>query len=165
MNAKLVILGTIAGALTLFAWETLSHTALPWHASLAPEMRRSATLLGVVLGRQLVLDLVAAFMVLIVLVRLPRVSPFQCAMVAALMALAVSASVLVSDWNWYGSGTTWILVRTLDRSIGYGLMGLALGAVINRFSGRARTDEWGGVGAPASAYQPNVGSPFSGTPR
>lgn len=165
MSAKLVILGTLAGALTLFAWETFAHAVLPWYAALAPEMRSSAKMLGIVLGRQLVLDLVAGFLVLIVLVRLPRVSAFQCAIVAALMAFAVSASVLVSDWNWYGSSTVWILVMPLDRSIGYGLMGFALGAVINRYSGRARTDEWGGVGVPASAYQPNVGSPFSGTPR
>jgi hypothetical protein len=101
------------------------------------------------LSRQFALDVCVALILLLAMLRVPRASTTLYAIWAASAALAVSASVFVSDWNWYGFGAAWTIVNTLDRTIGYGLMGLALGAAINKWSGRVRTDEWGGVKAAA----------------
>lgn len=186
MNAKLLTLGTLAGALTLFAWETISNTAIPWHAatyrsftdsnavvqaikagapengmyidirgvvaavSFTPDMRDKSTLVGPMIARQFALDVVVALVLLLALQRFPRASTGQYAFVFAVGALAVSASIFVSNWNWYGFGAGWTVVNLIDRTIGYGLMGLALGAAINKWSGRVTTDEWGGVKAAGS---------------
>jgi hypothetical protein len=183
MNAKLLVLGTLSGALALFAWETVSNTVIPWHTptmrtfadsnavvqaikanapenglyvemrgivaavSFSPDMKDRQSLIGLMLGRQLALDLVAAFLVLVVLARLPRATNTQYALWTGGIALAVAASAFVSNWNWYGFPAAFTLVNTIDRGIGYSIMGLALGAAINKWSGRVRTDEWGGVKA------------------
>lgn len=198
MNAKLLVLGTLAGALTLFAWETISNAVIPWHAatmrtftdsnavvqaikanapengmyvemrgivaavSFTPDMKDKSTLLPLMLGRQFVLDLAVALVLLLAMQRLPRASNMQYAFGTAAIALAVSASIFVSDWNWYGFGTAWTVVNTIDRMIGYGLMGLALGASVNRWPGRMRTDEWGGVKAPGGVPS-SMGSPTPGS--
>lgn len=197
MNAKLLVLGTLSGALTLFVWETVSNTVIPWHGStmrsftdsnavvqaikanaptngvyvemrgivaavsFTPDMKDKSALLGLMLGRQFVLDLAVAFVLLLAMLRLPRASNRQYAFGTAAVALAVSASILVSNWNWYGFGAAWTIVNTLDRTIGYGLMGFALGAAVNKWSGRSRTDEWGGVKAPGGLPS-TMGSPTSG---
>lgn len=197
MNARLLLLGTLAGALTLFAWETISNAAIPWHAStmrsftdsnavvqaikanaptngmyveargivaavsFTPDNRDKSTLMGLMLGRQFALDLVVAFVLLLAMLRLPRASNSQYALGTAAVALALSASIFVSEWNWYGFGTAWTVVNVIDRTIGYGLTGLVLGAVVNKWSGRSRTDEWGGVKAPGGLPS-TMGSPTSG---
>ena len=184
MNTRLLVLGTLAGALTLFAWESVSNTAIPWHSatmrsfrdssavvqaiktnisangmyvdargvvaavSLTPELKDKSGLLGLMLTRQFALDMVASFLVLLAMLRMPRATTSQYVIMTAALSLAVSASVLVSDWNWYGFGAAWTLVNTIDRTIGYVLMALVLAIAINRWSGRVRTDEWGGVRAP-----------------
>ncbi|MEX2152919.1 MAG: hypothetical protein WD825_06230 [Gemmatimonadaceae bacterium] len=145
MNAKLLVRGTLAGALTLFAWETISKTLIPWPA---PDLTEKSALLGLMLGRQFALDLVVAFVVLMALLRFPRATAGQYAVGTAALALAVSASAFVSEWNWYGFGAAWTVVNAVDRVIGYGLLGLVLGAAINKWNGRVNTNEWSGVQAP-----------------
>jgi hypothetical protein len=183
MNAKLLVLGTLAGALTLFAWETVSNAVIPWHeqtmrtftdsnaavqairanapengmyvdlrgvvaaVSFTPDMASKESLFGLMLARQFALDLVVALILLVAMSRLPRATNRQYAVGTGTIAFAVAASVLVSNWNWYGFGTAWTIVNVLDRTIGYALMGLALGAAVNKWSGRMRTDEWGGIRA------------------
>jgi hypothetical protein len=200
MNAKLLVLGTLAGALTLFVWETVSNTVIPWHTAtmrtftdstavvqavkanapangiyvdsrgvfaavaLLPEAKDRTALVGLMLGRQLLIDLAAALIVLVTLAQLPRAAALQYAAGTAALAFAVSTSLLVSDWNWYGFGPAWTVVNLLDRTIGYALMGLALGAAINKWSPRVRTDEWGGVKAP-SGVPSSVGAPGAGVKR
>ena len=186
MTARRFILGTLAGALTLFVWETLSNTVIPWHratyrgftdstavvqavranapengmyvdgrgvvaaVAFGPDMASRESLLGLMLGRQLALDLAVAAVVLVLLTSLPRMPVRQYAMTTAAAALAVSASVFGSDWNWYGFGTGWTLVNMVDRAIGYALVGLVMGALINKWTARTKTDEWGGVRASGS---------------
>ena len=181
MTTRQLLLAALAGALTLFSWEALSNTVLPWHArtmrsfadssavvqviqsnargngvyvdprgviaavSFAPDMSSRDTLLGLMLGRQLLLNLALAFIVLLVFRRLPPASTRQYALGTAAMAFAVSASILVSNWNWYGFSVSWTVVNTIDRTIGYGLLGLVLGALVSKASGRSTTDEWNGV--------------------
>lgn len=145
MNAKRLALATLTGALTLFAWEAISKTLIPWPE---PAMTDKSALLGLMLGRQFALDLVVAFVVLMALLRLPRATTGQYVFGTAALALAVSASAFVSDWNWYGFGAAWTVVNTVDRVVGYGLLGLVLGAAINKWNGRVNTNEWSGVQAP-----------------
>ena len=184
MNAKTLLLGTIFGTLTLFAWESVSNTVIPWHAptmkafkdsnavvqtikanaptngmyietrgvvaavSFLPDMRSKTTLLGLMLGRQFVLDVAVALILLLTILRLPRATNLQYAFGTGAAAFAVSLSVFVSDWNWYGFGAGWTVVNTLERTIGYALMGLVVGACVNKWAPRPTTDEWGGVKAP-----------------
>lgn len=186
MTARRFLLGTLAGAFTLFVWETLSNTVIPWHratysaftdsaavlqavranapengmyvdvrgvvaaVAIGPDMASRESLLGVMLGRQLALDLVVAAVLLALFTALPRMPVRQYAITAAAAALAVAASVLGSDWNWYGFGTGWTLVNIVDRAIGYALVGLVLGVLINKWTARTKTDEWGGVRASGS---------------
>jgi hypothetical protein len=186
MNAKRFIIGTLAGSLALFLWETVSNAAIPWHqptmrhfadssavlqtiranapdngmyvdarglvaaVSMSPDLSSKASLLGLMLGRQFVLDLMVAALVLIVFTRMPRGPTRQYALTGGGIALAVAASAFASDWNWYGFGAGWTLVNIVDRSIGYTLMCLVLGALINKWSVRSTTDEWGGVRASGS---------------
>lgn len=191
MNAKLLVLGTLAGALTLFTWETVSNAALPWHmatmrtfadssaavqaikahapenglyldgrgvlaaVSFTPEMTDKSSLLGLMLGRQLALNVVVALVFLLAMMRLPRAGTSQYAFIFAVTAFAISLSTMVSNWNWWGFPAPWTAVQVVDRTIGFALMGLAMGWTYNRFAPRATTDEWGGVraqgGLPGSA--------------
>ncbi len=198
MKTRQLLLAALAGALTLFAWEAISNTALPWHArtmrsftdsnvvvqsiranaprngvyvdprgviavvSFAPDMASRETMLGLLLGRQLLLNIVVAFILLFVFQRLPPASTRQYAFGTAAMAFAVSASILVSNWNWYGFSVAWTVVNTIDRTIGYGLLGLVLGALSNRASGKSTTDEWNGVRA-SSGMPSSMSAPRSGT--
>lgn len=189
MNAKLVVLGTLAGALTLFAWETVSNTVIPWRSatmrsfpdsanaaqairalapengmyvdirgvvaaiSFLPDLSSRERLVGLMIGRQLALDVVIAFVLLLTMLRLPRAPTRQYAGLFAAAAFAMGLSSFASDWNWFGFGAPWTLVNIVDRVIGYTLMGLALGAAVNKWSRRATTDEWTGVRA-SGGYQP-----------
>ncbi len=195
MNTKLLVIGTVAGALTLFAWETVSNTAIPWHAptmrsfpdsnaavqairalapengmyvdvrgvvaaiSFLPDMSSRERLVGLMIGRQLALDFIIAFALLFTMLRLPRVSTRQYAAVFGVGALAMGLSAFGSDWNWFGFGVGWTVVNILDRVIGYALMGFALGACVNKWSGRATTDEWSGVRAGGSLPGSRTSSP------
>ena len=181
MTAKRFFIGTLAGACTLFAWETVSNTAIPWHeptyaafqdsnaviqairagapqngmyvdargvvaaVALRPDLASRESLMGMMLGRQAVLDLFAVALVFLVLIRIPRMSALQYALAVGAVAAAVSTSAFASDWNWYGFGGLWALVNIVDRTIGYTLVGLVLGVLINRWSTRTTTDEWSGV--------------------
>lgn len=184
MNARLLSLGIVAGALTLFAWETLSNAALPWHrmtmrtfpdstaavtalraqapenglyyddrgvvaaVSFLPDMSSKAALLGPMLLRQIVLDLIVAAVFMLAMMRLPRATTAQYAGVFAVTAFAISASTYGSNWNWWGYPPAWTLVQIVDRTIGFALMGLVMGWLANRGgTQRAITDEWGGVRA------------------
>lgn len=198
MAAKTILLATLAGALTLFGWETLSNAVLPWHAatmrtfpdsnaavqairaqapenglyvdtrgvvaavSFLPEMSDKTALLGSMLARQLVLDLVVALVLLMAMHRLPRLSTTHYMVAFGVAAFAISLSTFVSNWVWWGYPAAWTMVQVIDRTIGFALMGLALGGAYNKWSTRVRTDEWSGVraggGLPSSVQTPASGA-------
>ena len=183
MNARMFAGALVAGAVTLFAWETLSNAVLPWHrltmrafadsnavvtavrehaprnglyvddrgivaaVSFLPDLSSRSGLLGPMLARQAVLDLVVAAVFLLAMIRLPRATTAQYAGVFAVTAFAVSASTFLSNWNWWGYPAAWTLVQVVDRTIGFALMGLVMGWIVSRAAPRATTDEWGGVRA------------------
>lgn len=200
MNAKLLVLGTLAGAITLFGWETISNAALPWHmatmksfpdsnaavqaikaqapdngmyvdvrgvvavVSFTPDMVDKTGLMGPMLAKQAGLDLLVAFVFLMAMLRLPRVTSSQYAIAFAVAAFAISLSTFVSNWNWWGYPGAWTAVQVIDRTIGFALMGLVLGGLLNRWEPKATTDEWGGVKA-QGGLQSGTGASTSGARR
>lgn len=197
MKPAHVVFTTLIGAVTLFGWESLSNTALPWHqstyrafadssrvvetirsiaptngmyvdtrgvvaaVSFAPDARDKSALLGLMLSRQFGLDVVIALVIMLAMRLFPRATTLQYALGAGCCALAVSLAVFASDWNWYGFGAGWAMVNTVDRVLGFTLVGLTMGGLFNRWSDRVRTDEWGGVKAP-SGLPSTVGGPTTG---
>src|SRR5687768_2292704 len=129
MKAKHLVLAALAGGLTLFGWETISNTAIPWHnatiraftdsnavvkaikanapangmyvdirgvvaaVSFTPDMADRSTLVGPMIGKQLVLDIALAFVLLLAFQRLPRATTRQYAWGSAVAALVVGASI------------------------------------------------------------------------
>jgi hypothetical protein len=183
MTPRYAALVVLAGALTLFAWETLSNAALPWHrmtmqtfadsnAAVAairahapdnglyydargviaavkflPDMSSRAALLIPMLLKQIGLDVVVGALFLVAMMGLPRATPKQYAAIFAVAALGISASTFGSNWNWWGYPAAWTAVQVIDRTIGFALMGLVMGAMASRAMPRSTTDEWGGVRA------------------
>ena len=183
MNAKLLVVGALAAGMTLFAWESVSNGALPWHmatmktfsdstaavravrahapenglyfdprgilsvVSLTPDMADKSALMGPMMAKQVVLDVVVAFLFLIAMSKLPRLTTLQYGMTFAVATLGFSLSTFISNWNWWGFPAAWTAVQVVDRTIGFALMGLVLGSLLNRWSPKSNTDEWGGVKA------------------
>ena len=113
-----------------------------------PDMSDRTNLIGSMIGKQLVLDLALAFVLLLAFQRLPRATTRQYAWGSSVAALVVGASILMSNWIWYGFSASWTFVNLVDRMIGYALLGLVLGGLLNRWSpAKPTTDEWGGVKA------------------
>lgn len=151
MTPKRFALILVAGAATLFLWESISNVALPWHRMTMP-----AVLAGIAAGveitvptllRQLALDVLVAAIALLAMVRLPRGTTLQYATVFGVAGLALSLSTFGSQWNWWGFPWAWTAVQVMDRTIGFALMGFAMGFLANRDDPRRTTDEWGGVRA------------------
>jgi hypothetical protein len=200
MKARHLALTALAGGLTLFGWETISNTAIPWHdatirpftdsnavvqtikanapqngmyvdirgvvaaVSFTPDMADRSTLMGPMIARQLVLDIAIAVVLLLAFQRLPRATTKQYMWGSAVAALVVGASIFVSDWNWWGFGLPWMAINLIDRVVGYALLGLVLGGLLNRWSvARPTTDEWSGVKA-QGGLPSQMGAP-SGTRR
>jgi hypothetical protein len=199
MKATHLALAALLGGLTLFGWETVSNTAIPWHdatirsftdssavvqavkanaagngmyvdmrgvvaaVSFTPDLADRSTLVGSMIARQAALDIAIGFVLVMAFLRLPRASTKQYAWGSAVAALAVGASIFVSDWNWWGFSLPWSAINLVDRMIGYGLLGLVLGGLLNRWSPvRPTTDEWSGVqargGIPSQLQAPTSGA-------
>ena len=181
MHSRFLLVGTIVGALCLFAWQTVSNALLPWHMAVVSEFQndsaavqavraaapdngvylstrgvvaaiairpdfgdRSVEMFGM-LGRQLILDLAVAFVLCLVLVRLPAASATATGVTLGLAALAISGIQSFSDTIWYGYTFAYSAVNAIDMAINGLVAGLVLGALANR----ARAREAGGVRAPA----------------
>jgi hypothetical protein len=127
-----------------------------------PDMADRSTLVGSMIGKQLVLDLAIALVLVLAFQRLPRATTKQYAWGSAVAALAVGASIQISNWIWYGFSPSWTLINLVDRVVGYAILGLVLGGLINRWSGKPTTDEWSGVkakgGLPSQMNAPTSGA-------
>lgn len=127
--------------------------------SFLPDTSSKAALLVPMMSKQIVLDLLVAAVILLAMARLPRATTMQYAGILAIAALAISASTFVSNWNWWGYPAPWVVVQVVDRTIGFGLMGLVMGWIANRTPGRPITDEWGGVRAQGGLPTSSPNSP------
>ena len=183
MNSRFLLVGTIVGAVALFAWQSFSNAVLPWHMATMTEFRNDSAAVqavraaapengvyrsprGVIaavsmrpdfgdrsvempamLGRQFLLDLAAAFVLCLVLMRLPAASATTTGVTLGLAALAISGIQSLSDTIWYGFTFAYSAVNVID----YAINGLVAGLVLGALANRARARESGGVKAPAGA--------------
>jgi hypothetical protein len=183
MRTRFLLLGTIVGALTLFCWQSLSNTVIPWHmatvrmlendsaavqavraampqngvwlstrgvvaaVALRPDLGDKSAEMGGMLARQLLLDLAVAFVLCLLVLRLPAVSATAMAANLGLAALAFSGILAISDSIWYGFTFPYAAVNVIDMTVNGLLAGLALGAMRNRMARNATA----GVRAPETA--------------
>ncbi len=90
------------------------------------------TLMGPMLGKQLVLDLIVAFGLCLFLYRFPAQTVGRTGSSFALAAALVTAVIQVSNVIWYGFPEGWAAVSIIDQSISFGLAGLTLRWLANR---------------------------------
>jgi len=186
MNTRFLLVGTIVGAIALFAWQTVSNAVLPWHmatmrtfpndsastasaeairavasengvylstrgvlaaVSLRADLGDKSAEMGGMLARQFLLDLAAAFILSLVVMRLPAVGALAIGVTLGLAALALSGIQSFSDSIWYGFTYPYSIVNVLDNAIGATIAGVVLGTLLNRSRAKdAGVRAQGGVG-------------------
>ena len=194
MSTRFLVVGTLVGAIVLFAWQTVSNAALPWHTAtmtefvndsatartiraaapqngvyfskygilaavrIAPSFTDLAagTALGPMLGKQFGLDLVATLVLLLLLGRFPTEGAVRTGVTSALAALAVGATIELSNAIWYGFTASYALVNVVDHTIAFFLVGATLAALRARIERVAPTEE-------RPAVRAQGGLPSSGT--
>jgi hypothetical protein len=186
MNTRFLLVGTIVGAIALFAWQSFSNAVLPWHmatmrtfpndsastasveairavaqengvyastrgvvaaVSLRPDLGDKSQEMGGMLARQFLLDLAAAFVFCLVVMRLPAVGALAIGVTLGLAALAISGIQSFSDSIWYGFTYPYSIVNVLDNAIGATIAGIVLATLLNRSRAKdAGVKAPGGVG-------------------
>lgn len=143
MTPRHIGLTLLAGAGTLLAWETISAAMLSW-----PVMTESDEPTRVVFGSPWLMrplfSLAIAGICLVAMLRLPRATTLQYAAIFGVAALAVSLWI-GSSWSGGPAPWPWAALQVADRTIGFALTGLVMGAIANTVAPRSITDEWGGV--------------------
>jgi hypothetical protein len=195
MNGRFLLVGTLVAAITIFAWQTVSNVALPWHqqsmqafgnneavvkairaaapangvywspqgvlaaVSMTPDLadKTSATFMGRMMGRQLVIDLLMAYLLTFLFTRLPAAGAVHTGRTFAIAGLAAGLVVEFSSWNWYGFAPKFALVNAIDLTIQFFLAGAVLAALGRRL----RVVPAPGVSVPAGA---GYGGKAAGTP-
>ncbi|WP_031497485.1 hypothetical protein [Bryobacter aggregatus] len=99
---------------------------------LLPDRSDQTQQMGPLLGVEFLTNLVQAFLLLLVLLRLPARNTLQYGWYAMLIGLLAWVSIEVSYWNWYHFSPKLILMGFLDATIGFWLAGLVLGWLIRR---------------------------------
>jgi EamA domain-containing membrane protein RarD len=112
-----------------------------------PDSADQTTLIGGMLGKQVVIDLVVVALLCVFAGRLRDSRPTAIASSAALAGLVVSAAAELANWNWYGYAAGWTVVNIVDATIGFFVTGLAVGWLARRMS-RGETP---GVAVPAGS--------------
>jgi hypothetical protein len=184
MNGRFLLVGTLVTAITLFAWQSISNTIIPWHTAtmrefanndavvqavranapengvyfspqgilasvkLTPNLIDRTTLIGQMLGTQIVIDLAVAFLLALVALRLRPTTTVGTAVALGTAGLAGSVLIELSNWNWYGFSLSWTTVNVVDHTIQWFLAGLVLAALMRRLAPASATS---GVNVPAGA--------------
>lgn len=165
MSTRFLLVGTVVGAITLYAWQTLSNVAIPWHeatlheftnndavvqtlrsnapvngvyfspqgvlaaTSFTPDLADKTQLMNRPLGFQVVINLAAAFLLCLVVLRLPAAGAVATATTLAIAGLAAGVIIHFSDWNWYGFSFPYEAVNAIDHTIQFFLAGLVIAAI------------------------------------
>lgn len=196
MKGKFMLYGTLAAAVTLFVWQAVSNTAIPWHKatvnnfrdnaaavqairaqapangvyaapegillaqSLTPDLADKSKSMGPNLAKEVVIDLIAAFVLCLVLADQSRRRSAR-DVALRLGALGFTASMIAqfSDWNWYGFTASYAFVNTVDMTIQFIIAGLVITSIRNRLIGgdAVLADSGPGVRAQGT-YQPPAGT-------
>ncbi len=98
-----------------------------------PDMQDRTKAMGVPLARQVVIDVVAALILALAVLRLPRCGPVATGATLALAAAAFAGVLALSDWNWYGFPLSFELGNVADFAIQGFLAGLVLAWALRRF--------------------------------
>lgn len=114
--------------------------------AMTPDLVDKSTLIGPMLGKQFVINLVVAFLLALLVLRLRPTTAVGTATGLATAGLAAAVLTQLSNWNWYGFALPWSLVNVADHTIQFFLAGLVLAALLKRFAPPAS-----GVSAPAGA--------------
>ncbi len=92
--------------------------------SLTPDL--TPKVMGPMLERQAVIDIVAVLLVSWTLLRLPRVRPLRTASTLGTLGVAAGVIAFGSESNWYGFGAGYFVVNVIDLGIQLFLVGLLL---------------------------------------
>lgn len=168
---RYLLVGTIATAVALFVWQSVSNTVIPWHSApmhpmtaaqvqavhgavpekglyganegilvvmnAAPDMRDLTKAMGAPLARQIVIDLFVALVLAFAVLRLPRTRALATGGTLALVALAISGFLELSNWNWYGYPFAFELSNVADATVQAFLAGWILAWAHGRFTAAA----------------------------
>ena len=121
-----------------------------------PDLADKSAAMGTPLARQLVLDVVAAFLLALVVARLVAPAPLATGTLLGFVGLSSGIIVCMSNWNWYGYPAAFEVVNTLDLAINLFIAG-ALLAWFARRGARASTRATD-AGVRAEAGFPPLGS-------
>jgi hypothetical protein len=168
MRGKYLLYGTLAAAITLFVWQTISNVAIPWHAatvmafkdntaaiqairaqaptngvyaspegvvaavSLTPDLADKSKSMGPNMVKQIVIDLVAAFLLCFVVARIGVVRKRDTALTLGVAGLAAGIIKEMSDWNWYGFSASYAIVNEIDLAIQFAIAGVVLAWLYKR---------------------------------
>ena len=124
-----------------------SHRGVVAAVSLRPDLADRSQEMGGMLGRQFLLDLAAAFVLCLVVARMPAASAVATGATLALAALAFSAIQSFSDAIWYGYTYPFAAVNAIDHGVQGAIAGLVLGAILNRMRTAPGVRADGGMGA------------------
>lgn len=126
--------------------------------SFTPTLADQSQNMAAQLGRQVVLDLVAAFVLALVVARLAAAPPLRTGLLLGLAGLGAGIISRMSDWNWYAFPPSWELVNTVDLGLNLFLAGLVLAWCARRFGDRPAASSHDDAGVRADGGFSPVGS-------
>ena len=150
MNSRFLLVGTIVGAVALFAWQTVSNALLPWHMATMTEFRNDSAAVQAVraVAPENGVYISARGVVAAVSMRpdfgdksvemggmlgrqllLDLASATATGVTLGLTALAISGIQSFSDTIWYGYTFAYSAVNAIDLAINGHVAGLVLGAI------------------------------------
>jgi hypothetical protein len=94
--------------------------------SFTPDLADKSQDMGTPLGRQIVLDLVAAFALALVVSRLAAPAPLATGSLLGIAGLAAGIITCLSNWNWYDYPLAFEVVNTIDLGINLFIAGALL---------------------------------------
>ncbi len=122
----------------------------------APDFSDKSQNMGPMMAKQVGIDIVVAFLLVLVLARTAAMTPTRTGVAFALAGLAAGIVTEMSNWNWYGFDFAFSAVNVVDLAIAWFLAGLVLAIVQRRF-GTAATEP------PGVKAQGGLGMPSDGT--
>jgi len=99
-----------------------------------PDLADRTQQMGMPLARQVVIDILAALVLGLAVLRLPRAGALATGVTLALAALAVSGILALSDWNWYGYPLGYELPNVIDLTIQGFIAGFVFGWALRRIA-------------------------------
>lgn len=121
-----------------------------------PDLADKSAAMGTPLARQLVLDVVAAFILALVVARLVAPAPLATGTRLGLVGLSAGLIACMSNWNWYGYPVPFEVVNTIDLAINLFIAGALLAWFARR--GATATAPATNAGVRAESGFPPLGS-------